>query len=87
MEKKRKLTDIVTTAGVGITTTVGSIEAINTMVDLGDRMAPHIEKYVGLIGSGAIEYGLHTMAGLAMLSLIYTATKATDNYLLEHQKE
>jgi hypothetical protein len=87
MEKKRKLTDIVTTAGIGVTTTVGGIEVIKTAVDIGDRIAPHIEKYAGSIGSGAVEYGLPVVAGLGLLSFIYTATKATDNYLLEHQRE
>ncbi|MBS3170780.1 hypothetical protein J4223_03285 [Candidatus Woesearchaeota archaeon] len=87
MEKKRKLTDIVTTAGVGITTTVGGIELIKIAEDIGDRIAPHIEKYVGLIGSGVVEYGLPVVVVLGMFYFISTATKATDNYLLERQRE
>ena len=87
MEKKRKLIDIVSTAGIGLTTIIGGIEVIKTAADMGDRIVPHIEKYVGLIDSGAIEYGLPVAVGLSMLSFIYTATKATDNYLLEHQRE
>ncbi len=83
--KKRNLTDIVTTIGVGVTATVGGIKIIERGIDIGDRIAPHIEKYAGLIGSGAVEYGLPVILGLGTLSFIYTATKATDRYLLEQK--
>ena len=55
MEKKRKLGDIVKTAGVGLITTVAGIEVFNEGIDIGNKIAPYIEKYVGLIGSGAVE--------------------------------
>ena len=89
MEKKRKLSDIVTTGGVGLLTLLGGIETVKTAVEIGDSIASHIEKYAGIIGSGAgaVEYGFPLVVGLGALSFMYTATKATDNYLLEHQKE
>ncbi|MGM5488577.1 MAG: hypothetical protein ACQESG_06520 [Nanobdellota archaeon] len=81
MEKERTLTDIVTTAVVGLTTFVGGVEITKGAMDLGDKMAPHIEKYTGWVGSSAVEYGLPVDAGAGMLVVLYTAIKATDNYL------
>ena len=87
MKNKRKLDDIAITAGVGITTTYGGIELIQRAVDVGDKVAPHIEKYVGLIGSNAFEYGLPVLIGLGVSYFVYTAAKATDRYLLEQRIE
>ena len=85
MEKKRKLIDIVTTGGVGISTLLGGIGIVKTAVEIGDSIAPHIEKYLGIICSGAVEYGFPVAVGLGALSMVYTATKATDKYLLEQR--
>jgi len=80
MDRKVRLKDIIKTMGVGVTTAIGGIELTLAAADIGDRIAPHVEKYAGLIGSRTVEYGLPLAVGLCMFSLFYTATKATYKY-------
>jgi len=80
MDRRVRLKDIIKTMGVFVTTAIGGLELTLAAANVGDKIAPQVEKYAGLIGSRTVEYGLPIAVGVCMLSLVYSATKATYKY-------
>ena len=80
-----RLLDHSRTAVVGTLTLAGGIEVVKRTVEYANSIAPSIERHLGIIASGVVEYGYPAVAGLVAVSAIYTATKATDKYLLERR--
>lgn len=80
---------------VGMSIGLTGVEVVKAAHDIGEKIVPHVEKYVSLIpqvggniaqvGSSAVEYGIPALVGLGFLYFTYVGTKATDEYLLEHQ--
>lgn len=81
--KRKTLDDIITIANVGALSTLGGIKLVKVVYEVGEKIAPQAEKYVGLIGYGAIKYGLPVLVALGAGCVVCTAIKATNNYLSE----
>ncbi|PIZ33680.1 MAG: hypothetical protein COY38_05260 [Candidatus Aenigmarchaeota archaeon CG_4_10_14_0_8_um_filter_37_24] len=84
-ERKRTLWGIVITAGVGAEMLTNVFEITKTFYEIGEKIAPRLQEYVGSIGSGAVEYGLPGLVCLGTLVLGGIAVKATDQYLLNRR--
>ena len=85
-ERKRTLWDIVITTGVGAGMLTNVFETTQGFYEMGEKIAPRIQEYVGSIGSGVAEYGLPGVACLGTLVLGALAVKATDQYLLSRKQ-
>lgn len=81
-ERKRTLGDILLTTGVGVGMLTNCFEITKTFYEMGEKIAPRIQEYVGSVGSGAVEYGLPGLACLGTIALGAMAVKATDQYLV-----
>jgi hypothetical protein len=86
-ERKRTLFDIVVTTGVGTGMLTNVVVVTKHFYEIGEKVAPKIQEYVGSLGSGIIEYGLPTIAFGGALSLVPMAVKAIDQYLLNKKQD
>ena len=85
-ERKRTLCDIVLTAGVGVGMLGNVFETTQRFYEMGEKIAPRIQEYVGSIGSGVAEYGLPGVVCVGTFALGALAVKATDQYLLSRKQ-
>ena len=83
--RKRTLWDIAITTGVGVGMLTNVFENTQRLYEMGEKIAPRIQEYIGSIGSGVVEYGLPGVACVGTLALGVLAVKATDKYLLDER--
>jgi len=81
-QRKRTLGDIILTTGVGAGMLTNCFEVTKTFYEMGEKIAPRIQEYVGSVGSGVAEYGLPGLVCLGTIALGAMAVNATDKYLL-----
>ena len=84
--RKRTLWDIVITTGVGAVMLTNVFETTQRFYEMGEKIAPRIQEYVGSIGSGVAEYGLPGVVCVGTFALGALAVKATDQYLLSRKQ-
>ena len=81
MNGKRTPLEIALTIGVGTGILSNVVTVAKEFHKIGEEIAPRTQEYIGIIGSGAVEYGLPVLACLGGLVLGGVAVKATDQYL------
>lgn len=80
---RRTVEGICTTLAVGSVMAGNFVRVLSKSEELGDKLAPEAQKYIGFLGSEVVRWGVPLLLTATIAYIGIVAIRATDNYFLK----